>query len=113
MELIVFPLVFLTAVILIVSLIYITSINRSKEKLALIEKGLNPTEYMNDRFFLNAIKGGMTMVGVGLGFLIALLVDEYLLIGIDNPAIYPACIFSMAGISLIVYYAIFKSKEAS
>jgi ABC-type lipoprotein release transport system permease subunit len=110
MELIIFPLVFLTAVILIVSLIYITSINRSKEKLALIEKGLNPDEYIKDRFFLNAVKAGVIMVGVGLGFLAALIVDEYLLIGIDNPAIYPACIFSIAGISLIIYYAIFKSK---
>ena len=113
MELIAFPLVFLTAVILIVSLTYIISINRSKEKLALLEKGLNPKEYMRDRFFLNAVKIGMIMVGVGLGFLVALLTDEYLLIGIDNPAIYPACIFSIAGVSLIIYYAIFNSKEAN
>ncbi len=113
MTLIAFPLIFLTAVILVVSLIYVISTNRSKEKLALIEKGLDPNEYIKDRFFLNAVKVGMTMVGTGLGFLIAVLVDEYLLVDIDNPGIYPAAIFSMAGISLIIYYAVFKSKEAS
>jgi hypothetical protein len=111
MTFIAIPLILLVAVALVVSLFYIISIHKNKEKLALIEKGLNPKDHMEDRFFLNASKAGMLLVGAGLGFLSALLIDELVLTSIDNPAIYPACIFTFSGLSLLIYYLIFSPKK--
>ena len=104
-------LMFLTSVILVVALTYIILTNQSKKTLALLEKGLDPKDYIKDRFFLNTAKAGMFLLGAGLGFLLAVLIDEYVLIGIDNPGIYPACIFICTGISLVIYYKIFDGQE--
>lgn len=105
-------LMFLTAVILIVSLTYIISTNRTKEKLALLERGLDPKDYIKDRFFLNSMKAGILLLGIGSGFLTAVLLDEYVFTSIDNPGIYPGCIGIMAGISLIIYYRIYNKHES-
>lgn len=113
MTFIAIPLILLVGVALVVSLFYIISVNKNKEKLALIEKGLNPKEHMEDRFFLNSAKAGTLLVGAGLGFLSALLIDELVLTDIDNPAIYPACIFTFSGISLVIYYLIFNPRHSN
>lgn len=111
MDFIVFPLIAIITVILIISLVYIISINRNKEKMALIEKGFNPSDYMKDQFVFNTLKFGIASMGMGLGFLLALLMDEFVFPQFDNPAIYPACIFLMLGISLILYHAFLKARE--
>ncbi|MCB0844150.1 MAG: hypothetical protein KDE26_12925 [Bacteroidetes bacterium] len=104
-------LMFLTTVILIVSLTYILSAQRNKEILALLEKGLDPKDYMTKTVYINTKKTGMFLIGIGLGFLVATLVDEYILTSIDNPGIYPAFIFPCAGMGLILYHKFFKKKN--
>lgn len=100
----------LTMVILIISLVYIVTTTRHKEKMAILEKGLDPNEYLNDRFLPNALRIGMIFLGIGFGFLIAFLVDEFILITNDNPAIYPGIILVFGGISQIWFYKIYKKK---
>lgn len=112
MTLFAIALMFLTAVILIVALTHIITINRNREKLALLEKGLDPREYIEDRFFLNSVRAGMVLLGIGGGFLIAVLIDEYVIVGIDNPGIYPACVFILTGISLVLFHRIFNKNES-
>ena len=108
MEIFAIALMFFSTVILIVSLVYIISNNSSKEKLAMIEKGLDPEENERKKFHVNSLKLGMLAFAVGLGFITAFYIDEYIVIEIDNPAIYPGCIFIYAGLSLIIYHAIKK-----
>ncbi len=111
MELFAIALMNLTAVILIVSLVYIITTSRNKEKMALLDKGLDPKEYMKDRYFLNAKKTGMVGLGIGIGFLSAVLVDEFVIPNIDNPGIYPAMVLIFGGLSLLLFHRIYKNQE--
>ena len=72
MELFAVALLFLASVILIVSLVYIVINTRHKEKMSLFEKGLDPKDFLNDQFMPETLRAGMLLVGIGLGFLVAL-----------------------------------------
>jgi hypothetical protein len=110
MEIFSIALLVLTAVLLIVSLAYIIITTRHKEKMALLEKGLDPKEYLKDRFLPNALRAGMISLGIGLGFLTAFLLDEFIMTTNENPAIYPGMILVFGGISQILFYSIYKKK---
>ena len=111
MKLFAVALLFLTSVILIVSLVYIVMNTRHKEKMALFEKGLDPKKFLNDQFMPQTLRAGMLLVGTGVGFLIALLLDEYLLTSIDNPAIYGGSILLFGGLGLLIFYIINRKKN--
>jgi hypothetical protein len=108
MNLIGISLIVLSGVILVVSLVYIITINRSKERLAMIEKNMAPSLHRSDHLFSNSLKVALLLMGGGLGFISALFIDEYLLIGIDNPAVYPGCVLFFAGVGLVIYHNFFK-----
>ena len=110
MKLFAVALMFFVSVLLVVSLVYIITINRTKLRLALIEKGLDPKDHMDDRFYMNAIRAGYVFAWAGCGFLIALGVDEYLFPGLDNPALYAGSVLLCAGIGLILYYKFYNPK---
>jgi hypothetical protein len=111
MKLFAVALMFLTSVILIVSLVYIVINTRHKEKMALFEKGLDPKKYLNDHFMPNTLRAGMLLVGTGFGFLVALLMDEYVLTSVDNPAIYGGSILLFGGLGLLIFYVINRKKH--
>lgn len=69
---------------------------------------MDPTHLSSECFFSNSLKIALLFMGGGLGFLTALVVDEYLLIGIDNPAIYAGCVLLFSGTGLIIYHKFFK-----
>ncbi len=103
--------ILLVCVILIVSLTHILVTTRLKEKLALLEKGIDPSTVIDELFFPNTLRIGFLLFGVGLGFFSALLIDEYALNHIDNPAIYPGIILMFGGISQILFYSFFHKKN--
>ena len=111
MKLFALALMFLVAVILIVSLVYILVNTRHKEKMMVLNKGLNPKEYLEDRFLPNTMRAALLLVGVGIGFGSALLVDEYLIVEIDNPAIYPAFVLSCGGLGLLIFHKVYKKRK--
>lgn len=111
MEYIIVPIILLTVVVLIVSLTYIIVTTRHKERMALLEKGLDPKEYMNDKFLPHTLRAGMLLLGVGLGFLIAMILDEFVLVQVDNPAIYGGSVLVCGGLGLIVFYLSAKRKS--
>lgn len=106
MKLFAVALLFLTAVILIVSLTYIVINTRHKEKIILFEKGLDPKKFLNDQFMPQTLRAGMLLFGIGFGFLFALLMDEYVFTSIDNPAIYAGSVLLFGGLGLLLYYYI-------
>lgn len=110
MELFAIALMVLTSVILIVSLYYIITTTRHKEKMALLERGLDPKDYLKDRFLPNALRAGMIFLGVGIGFLAAFIFDTFIMTSNDNPAIYPGCILLFAGLAQVWFYRIYKNK---
>jgi len=103
-------LLFLVCVILIVSLVYIVSNIRHKEKMAFIEKGLDPKQFVNTQFLPQTLRVGMLLVGIGVGFLVALILDEYVLVTVDNPAIYGGSILLFGGLGLLLFYIIHQKK---
>ncbi|MDC8004700.1 hypothetical protein POV27_11615 [Aureisphaera galaxeae] len=111
MELFAIALLVLTSVLLIISLSFIIIKTRHKEKMALLEKGLDPKEYMFDRFLPNTLRTGMFLLGVGLGFLFAFSFDEFIVTTNENPAIYPGSILIFGGISQILFYRIYSKKK--
>lgn len=98
----------LCIVILIVSIIYITSTIRHKERIALIEANKDPKLFEDSRNKLAPLKWGFLLIGLGLGFFTAFMLDNFVFKGImDTDPIYPAMIFLFGGSGLVLFYKFF------
>lgn len=103
--------VFLT----IFGIFYLFLSTRNKERLALIEKGADATIFMKGS--QNGIPSGriiilnlaLLLIGIGVGVFIALLLATYT--SLNQDAIYPATIFTMAGIGLYVGFRLTTTME--
>lgn len=87
---------------------------KTRENLAMLEKGYNPKEYSNRPAPFRSLKNGLLFVGAGVGLLLAYIIDTSMNMGIgrhhDNPAIYFALIAIGGGAGLIISYAIEKKE---
>ena len=83
---------------------------RTRENMALIEKGLNPKQYANRPAPYRSLKVGLLFLGAGLGLLIAYFVDNYMTRHFNNEAIYFSLIAIGGGLGLISSYAIEKKE---
>ncbi len=110
MEGVVFALILFCIVILVVSVFYITSTLRHKEKMALLEKDKDPDFFKDDLLFLNSIKWGLILFGAGFGFLTAFLLNYYVFPGNDGEAVFPAFILMGSATGLMVFYKRFRRK---
>ena len=88
-----------------------------RENLAMIEKGMNPKEFLNRPAPYRNLKWGLLLVGAGMGLLLAYILDQYVLIGRggrwnhnDNEAIYFALIAIGGGLGLISSYRVEKRE---
>jgi hypothetical protein len=111
------PQVIIVAVIFgtIFGIAYLFFLTRNKERLAIIEKGVDASIFVKGKthtapiwkiLFLNC---ALIMVGVGLGIFIAAIL-HYQLNVIEEVA-YPGTIFTMAGIGLLIGFKITNSIE--
>jgi hypothetical protein len=95
----------ITVFVTIFGIVYLFVSTRNKERLALIEKGVDASIFMKGQngtptgrvIILNL---ALLLIGIGIGVFIALLLSTYT--SLDRDAIYPATIFTMAGIGLFV-----------
>lgn len=102
MEEVLIPLGFFAAVVIIIYL-YV----RRKERLALIEKGADASIFVSEKQVNTTLKWGLTLVGVGLGVIIAnILSKQYIM---DEEAAYFSMIFLFGGIALVISH--FLSKK--
>lgn len=81
---------------------------KSRENLAMIEKGQNPkvdrpAPYRN-------LKWGLLLIGAGLGLFLAYLLDRFFIKGYDNEAIYFALIGIGGGLGLVGSYRVEKKE---
>jgi hypothetical protein len=81
---------------------------KSRENLAMIEKGINPKQdrpapYKN-------LKWGLLLVGSGIGLFLAFMIDRFFLKDFDNPAIYFALIGIGGGLGLVGSYRVEKKE---
>lgn len=81
----------------------------NKEKMAMIERGINPDEGKSAPKPFLSLKFGLLLVGLGLGLLMALLTVSSLHLGKDEAvAVYFGFISILGGFGLIVSYLIEK-----
>ncbi|HUQ96431.1 MAG TPA: DUF6249 domain-containing protein [Chitinophagaceae bacterium] len=87
---------------------------RTRENMAMIEKGLNPKQFANRPAPYRNLKNGLLFLGAGLGLLIAYLVDNGMSRGDDfgsvSEPLYFACVAIGGGLGLIASYAIEKKE---
>lgn len=81
----------------------------SKEKMAMIERGINPREGQSAPKPFLSLKYGLLLVGLGLGILIALFTTMIFKMNEDQGvAVYFGCISILGGLGLILSYSIEK-----
>ena len=96
-------------------IVYLFLSTRNKERLALIEKGADAGIFMKGKQNGSSIgkiiilNFALLLMGIGVGVFIALLLTTYTLLNTD--AIYPAAIFTMAGLGLFIGFYMTKRLE--
>ncbi|MCP9767220.1 hypothetical protein EGI22_04810 [Lacihabitans sp. LS3-19] len=92
--------------LVIFGIFYLFLSTRNRERLALIEKGMDASLFNRDKdgklsfqkFLL--LNFSLLLMGIGLGVLMSLLINTYT--ALTNDALYPALIFLFAGASLLL-----------
>ena len=89
--------------------------SRHRERTAIIEKGLNPSDYMqlykHQSFAINPLanlKWGLLAIFAGLGTLIAAVLSSWY--HYEEGAIFPGVILVLGGVGLVVFYLIASKK---
>ena len=84
---------------------------KSRENMAMIEKGLNPKEFANRPAPYRNLKNGLLFLGAGLGLLAAYLLDTYTIPAHVEPAgLYFALIAIGGGAGLVASYRVEKKE---
>ena len=81
------------------------------ERMAMIEKGMNPKEIVSRPAPYRNLKWGLLLVGAGVGLFLAYIMHTYVLhINDDNPVMYFSLIGICGGLGLIASYWIEKKQ---
>lgn len=95
----------------IVFIVYLFLSTRNKERMALIEKGVDAGLFQTKKTAFPVLKIGMFLAGIGLGILFGNIVA--VTTPLKTETAYFSMIFLFAGMSLIINYLIEKNKEES
>lgn len=108
--------VFMFLFAVIFGIFYLFYSTRNKERLALIEKGVDAKIFMQGERKKTTLTGRMIilnlsllLMGIGLGVFIALLLTTYT--QLDEEAVYPAMIFLIGGLGLFSGFFLTKKLE--
>ena len=109
-ELIIIPIIFGT----IFGIFYLYFSTRNKERLALIEKGIDASIFIKGRketapiWKVLILNLALLLMGIGLGVFIASILEQYTTLG---EPIYPATVFFMAGTGLFIGFKMTKDLD--
>lgn len=90
------------------AMIFGISYLKTRENLAMLEKGFNPKEHANRPAPYRNLKWGLLLIGSGLGLLVAYFLDNYAFLRTENEAVYFALIGIGGGLGLISSYKVEK-----
>jgi hypothetical protein len=82
---------------------------RTRENMAMIDKGMNPKRYANLPAPFRSLKNGLLLLGAGAGLLLAYIISNNMS-GRDHEAIYFSLIAIGGGLGLIGSYAMEKKE---
>ena len=83
---------------------------RTRENMAMIEKGMNPKRHANLPAPFRSLKMGLLLLGAGLGLLLAYIIDHNITSAHQPEPIYFALIAIGGGLGLIGSYAMEKKE---
>ena len=83
---------------------------KTRENMAMIEKGMNPKEFANRPAPYRNLKNGLLLLGAGMGLALAYFLTQYVLHDEDNTALWFALIGIGGGLGLISSYKIEKRE---
>ncbi|RYZ27490.1 MAG: hypothetical protein EOO10_12550 [Chitinophagaceae bacterium] len=83
---------------------------RTRENMAMIEKGMNPKRHANLPAPFRSLKLGLLLLGAGLGLLLAYIIDHNISSAHESEPIYFALIAIGGGLGLIGSYAMEKKE---
>ena len=92
---------------MIFGIVYI--IVRRKERLAMIEKGADPSIFERGGKSPASLKWGMLFVGIGVGILLGKIFAAYSCLGEEASMFSMICLFG--GLSLVIYHFVERSME--
>ncbi|OBX26867.1 hypothetical protein LX77_03332 [Gelidibacter algens] len=110
-EFIIMPL-FIAAIF---GIFYLYFSTRNKERLALIEKGADASIFMRGKqttapiWKVLILNLALLLMGIGIGIFVASSLETFTTL--DSDAIYPACIFLMAGLGLFIGFNMTKNLD--
>ncbi|TXD85243.1 hypothetical protein ESY86_01505 [Subsaximicrobium wynnwilliamsii] len=93
---------------------YLYLSTRNKERLALIEKGVDASVFMRGRqrtapiWKVIILNLALLLMGIGVGVFLATILDHYTIL---DDAAYPASIFLTAGVGLFVGFKLTKNLD--
>ena len=86
-----------------------------RERMAMIERGMDPRSYKPRSQTYNTLKWGMLLIGAGLGLFLAYILDhtwfESMNRDENNPAIYFSLIALFGGLGLFISFLIERKAE--
>ena len=83
---------------------------KTRENMAMIEKGMNPKEFANRPAPYRNLKNVLLLLGAGIGLALAYFLTQYVLHDEDNPALWFALIGIGGGLGLITSYRVEKRE---
>jgi spore maturation protein SpmB len=91
---------FISAALMVIAIAYF----RTRENMAMIEKGMNPKDKIGRPAPFVSLKFGLLLIGAGSGLLLAYLIDEMAIKSHDTDAIYFSLIAIGGGLGLLGSY---------
>lgn len=89
-------------------IMYIFFTTRNRERMAMIERGADPSLFQRKHSQGGAIKLGMFLVGAALGILMGNVLDATT--SLQEEVAYFSMIFLFSGLSLVIYYMFIERK---
>ena len=108
MEAVLIPLIVFSSIF---GMVYVFLNTRNKERLSLIEKGADASLFATKKTHRSnlTLKFGMLAVGIGVGILIASILETYTVL--DEEVAYPSMIFLFGGLFLVANAMIEKKDK--
>lgn len=93
-------------------IVYINRVAANREKMAMIEKGMNPNEGKEaDASGNKSLKNGLLFIGAAFGLFVGFLLHKYL--GMNNVLALISMAFLFGGVGLVIFYLIDKKNNAN
>jgi O-antigen ligase len=105
-EIIIVPLFFAA----IFGIVYITVTARHRQRMAMIEKGMDPSLIGDKPEIHKSLRNGLFLLGVGLGLFLGHLMQLSMFVD-DNPLPYFIMVMLCGGAALIIYHWIVRRKQ--